>query len=212
MQTALVELHYWPCIQYFSKFLLYPQVVVEQHENYQKGSYRNRCILAAANGPLMLSIPLQQGKNQQQSIREVQISYRENWLSQHWRSIQSAYGKTPFFEHYADEIAPFYQNPTPSLFDWNRQLLEKALELLQLPVEVQWSEKYQREVSPNWVDLRQKIKVKHREQPEDTHFKPRPYPQAFLEKRGFLPNLSILDLLFCTGPQAIQILEASVVH
>jgi len=213
MQKALLELHYWPCVQYFSKLLKYPVVVIEQWENYQKGSYRNRCMLAAANGPLRLSIPLNQGKNQQQSIREVRINYRENWLEQHWRSIQSAYGKSPFFEHYADELRPLYTQKPQFLFDWNQQLLEIAIELLDLPVQLDWSSSYhkEKELPEDCRDLRNRISSKEHLAAEDPHFKAYPYSQAFAEKSGFLANLSILDLLFCTGPQAIQILEASTV-
>lgn len=212
MQKAIIELHYLPSIQYFTKLLRYSVIVLEQEENFQKGTYRNRCILASANGPLLLSIPLDKGKNQQQNIRQVSISYQAPWQKQHWKSIQSAYGRSPFFEYYADEFQPFYQQHYSTLFEWNLQLLEKLIELLQLPVQLEYSSAFSLLPPPDCVDLRNNIQAKSSRQKEDPHFFARPYPQAFLEKSGFLPNLSILDLLFCAGPQAIQILEESIVE
>ncbi len=207
MPQALIELHYLPSIQYFCKLLQYPQMEIEQEENYQKGSYRNRCRLAAANGPLTLSIPLDRGKNERQNIREVKINYRQDWQAQHWRSIQSAYGKSPFFEHYVEELAPFYQQPIEQLFAWNRALLECFIELLGLSVQLEWSTQYQTTLAPDQVDLRNTIQARPSRQVADPHFQALPYPQVFLEKSGFLPNLSILDLLFCMGPQATFHLE-----
>ena len=210
MPPALIELHYLPCVQYCTKLLWHPQLVLEDAENYQKGSYRNRCWIAATNGPLRLSIPLDRGKNEGQAIREVRINYRQDWQAQHWRSIQSAYGKSPFFEHYADELAPLYQSPVEYLFDWNLLLLQTLLQLLDLPSALAYSGQYYREVPPDWSDLRNTIQERPGRQVPDPHFSPRPYPQVFLEKRGFLPNLSILDLLFCTGPQATIYLEQCI--
>ena len=109
LSTAVLALHYLPCIQYFSKFILFQEVHIEQHEHYQKGSYRNRCHIAGVNGILRLSVPLKSGKNQKMPVRKVRISYDEPWQAHHWTSIRSAYGNAPYFEHYADQIAPFFQ-------------------------------------------------------------------------------------------------------
>ncbi|NJK84178.1 MAG: WbqC family protein [Saprospiraceae bacterium] len=107
-ETILLELHYLPCVHYFTKICQYPKVCLEQHENYLKRSYRNRCHLAAANGILRLSIPLEKGKNQQMPIRSVKIAYDEPWQKQHLKSIHTAYGNAPFFNDYMDELAYFY--------------------------------------------------------------------------------------------------------
>lgn len=210
-EAALLELHYLPCIQYFSKLVHYPTVYIEQWENYQKGSYRNRCRIAGANGVLRLSIPLQQGKNEQQNIREVRIAYREPWQSQHWASIRSAYGNAPFFEFYADEIQPFYRQPYEYLFDFSWALLEKMMELLRIECSLKLTRQYETVPSGPVKGLRNAIHPKaHRRQP-DPHFEPIAYPQVFMERHGFLPNLSILDLLFCTGPEAATLLEGSFI-
>ena len=210
-EGILLELHYLPCIQYFSKWYSHKSVCIEQHENYSKGSYRNRAHIAGANGILRLSIPLEKGKNEQQSIQEVKIAYHEKWQQQHWASIQSAYGNAPYFEFYADEFVPHYQQKYTYLFEFNKALLETILAQLQFSAKTHWTSKYEQEVEKKGLlDFRNGIFPKKHRQKEDIHFKVKPYPQVFSEKNGFLPNLSILDLLFCTGPQASLLLEACV--
>lgn len=212
MQSILLELQYLPCVQYFSKWLKYPSVLIEQHENYIKGSYRNRCHIAGVNGMLRLSIPLLKGKNEQQSIREVRIAYHESWQTQHWNSIASAYGNAPYYEHYVDEIAPFYKKKYEYLFDLNRDLLQCLLALIGLSTELTFTSSFKKNSGNDIFDFRNGIFPKKHRQKEDSGFRPVSYAQVFTEKNGFLPNLSILDLLFCTGPQALLILENSVNH
>lgn len=209
MQSILLELQYLPPIQYFSKWSKYDQVWIEQHENYLKGSYRNRCHIAGVNGLLRLSIPLLKGKNEGQSIQEVRIAYHEPWQTQHWTSISSAYGNAPFFEHYAPEIAPFFEKKYDFLFDLNRDLLCCLLRLIGLPDGLTFTSSFQKETAAEIYDFRNGIFPKKHRQKEDQAFKPVHYSQVFEEKNGFLPNLSILDLLFCTGPQALLIIEST---
>ncbi len=208
--SILLEIQYLPSVQYFAKFLQYPKVVIEQHENYRKGSYRNRCHLATANGIQRLSIPLQKGKNEQQSIRSVQITTGVHWATQHWQAIQTAYGKAPFFEHYADELKPFFTSPPPLLFDFNLQLLEQLLSLLQIDTPWQLSDRYLHETPAELVDWRNGIHPKPHRQLDDPHFQALAYGQVFSERTGFLPNLSILDLIFCLGPMASFHLEKCI--
>lgn len=183
--------------------------MLEAHENYQKGSYRNRCHIAGANGLMRLSIPLRKGKNEQLSIQKTEISYDEPWTSQHWHSLRSAYGNAPYFPYYQDEIEALFQERPKYLFDWNKSLLLLIIDLLQLPVEISLSDDFVKVVPADILDLRGHIHPKSHRQPVDHNFQPVPYPQLFEERHGFLPNLSILDLLFCTGPQAILYLEES---
>lgn len=206
---ARIELHYLPCLQFFSKFFLYEQVLLEGHEHYVKRSYRNRCHIGGANGLLRLSVPLQQGKNEQQPIREVRIATGQNWQHQHWQSIQSAYGKTPFFEHYAPELQPLFQREWTFLFDLNLELLHWAIDTLGLsPNTLSFTERYLPYPPPTIKDLHGRISPRNKAE-ADPAFNPQTYMQPFREKFGFLPNLSILDLLFCTGPEAPLILQAS---
>lgn len=207
----LIELQYFPPVQFFSKLLHSKQIVIEQHEHYVKGSYRNRCYIVGGNSIQRLTIPLIKGKNQQQDIRAVKIAYVENWQAQHWQSIQSSYGKSPFFEFYVDELAPFFKTPEVYLFDWNLKLLKKLMDLLSIDCEITFTNLYQKTEELDGVeDWRNGIHPKKHLQKKDPAFQPIRYAQVFEERHGFLPNLSILDLLFCTGPGAGEILRQSI--
>lgn len=209
--SILLELSYLPPVQYFTKLQHYALVLVEAQEHYAKGTYRNRCHIASANGLLRLSIPLEKGKNEQQPIQEVRIAYQEPWQHWHWEGIKSAYGKSPFFEHYADVLAPFYEKNYEFLFDWNWNLLQTLLQLIGIQSEMRFTTEYQKHTPAETLDFRNKISPKTHRQAEDPHFQPIRYEQVFIEKHGFLPNLSILDLLFCTGPEALSILMQSFI-
>ncbi len=203
----LVELQYFPSIQYFSKLLAYKKVEIEQHENYTKRSYRNRCHIASANGLQRLSIPLAKGKNESQNIRAVKIANDENWQSKHWTAIQSAYGSAPFFEFYADEIRPFFEEKQTFLFDYNIKILACLLDLLGMAVNWQLTAAYDKNPSEA-LDFRNQISPKINPK-NDANFQSPVYGQVFEEKLGFIENLSILDLLFCKGPESILLLEES---
>ncbi len=208
MKHILLELQYLPPVQYFSRLASYPVVYLEQHEHYAKGSYRNRCHIAGVNGVQRLSIPLRKGKNQQQSIREVQISYDEHWPSHHWHAIRSAYGNSPYFVHYADALEPVLKKKKEFLWDLNLELLQLMMKLIGLKTELRLTESYQAE--PDGIlDFREKI---HPKRPApDPSFRPVSYPQVFEDRHGFLPNLSVLDLLFCAGPASGNVLKNSEV-
>ncbi len=205
---ALIESQYFPPIQFFSKCLLYPNIVIEQHENYRKGTYRNRTLIAGANGKLRLTVPLEKGKNQRQNIQAVKISYAEAWQHQHWVAIRSAYGNAPYFDYYADYFEPFFKESYEFLFQLNTAILEQLLQILQISVSIQFSPAYQAKTGIDLIDLRNAIHPK--KLLPDPHYKEIVYPQVFQEKLGFLSNLSILDLLFCQGPETILILEKSI--
>jgi hypothetical protein len=208
-KTVLLELHYLPSIQYVSKLLQYPKVVLEQHENYSKGSYRNRCHLASSAGLLRLSLPLAGGKNQQQPIREVKLKYDEPWQSQHWTAIKSAYGKSPFFEHYEHQFLPIFQKKYLYLWEWNWDLLQVILDIISLEKNIQLTDQFEKEPIDGIVDFRNKISPKENNKEEDLDFKQAKYVQVFEAENGFLPNLSILDLIFCAGPEAVIYLQRS---
>jgi hypothetical protein len=204
--AVLIEIQYLPPVQFFSLFNRFEKVVIEQHENYRKGSYRNRCHIVGANGIARLSVPLIKGKNEQQNIKETGIFWHEPWAKRHWKTIQSAYGNAPYYEYYADELKPFFEKKYTHLFEWNKDLTIKLLELLQLDGHLEFTDHFEKEPSTEIVDYRNIISPKNKGLNLDTDFAPLPYDQVFSEKHGFLPNLSILDLLFCTGPEAINYL------
>ena len=205
--SILLSIQYLPSIQYFTKLVNYEQVWIEQHEHYQKGSYRNRCHLAGANGLLRLSIPLARGKNEQLPIRLVRIAYDEGWQRQHWMSIRSAYSRAPYFDFYAGKLEPFFQKKWEFLFDFNWELLQELKSMIGIECQLKLTESYEHQVSSETLDFRNSIFPKKHRQKEDLDFSAPKYRQLFEEKYGFLPNLSILDLLFCTGPEAILYLE-----
>ena len=135
-------------------------------------------------------------------IHKVEIDYKKPWFSEHWHSIKSAYGKSPFFEFYAEPIEQMIRSKPAHLFGLNQSLLEHLIRILQLDVHILETKDYG-EVPEGTLDLRESIHPKH----PKLAFEPLPYPQVFQERHGFTPNLSILDLLFCTGPQAPLLLK-----
>jgi len=207
----LIELQCFPPIHFFVEALIQKEVVLEAHENYRKGSYRNRYHIAGPNGLQRLSIPLSGGKHQQQPIQEVSISYEENWQNQHWRSISAAYGRAPFFIHYEDEIKAVLFNKSESLWTFNKTVLDCCTELLDLELDYRLSKEFLKIPSIEQNDRRNHFLPKNDEKQskstDSVH-----YPQVFQEKNGFLPNLSILDLIFCQGPQAGSRLQKAALN
>jgi len=207
-----MEMQYAAPIQYYTKFLMYNTIQMEQMENYSKGSFRNRTYIATANGILCLSIPLVKGKHQQTDIRAVYIDYSQDWRQVHWRSIRTAYGSAPFFEYYADPILQFYEKKHEKLFDFCIDFQKMMLNFLKINTKVEYTEVFELETKGTIVDFRNQISPKKYKIAEasDALFFPQPYPQLFEDRYGFLPNLSILDLLFCTGPEASMYLKNSI--
>ncbi|MEO6040208.1 MAG: WbqC family protein [Saprospiraceae bacterium] len=197
---------YWPPVAWFAQLWAKEKVCLEACENYQKGGLRNRCYIAGPNGVQRLSIPLETGKHQQKPVREVRIAYHEAWPRQHWRSIGTAYGNAPFFEHYSDELRPYFEKRYTFLFDLNLEILHFLLRKFGWPGSLQLSERYV--TSDQWPagqDFRPEFSGDIVDLPP--WFGAIPYPQVFTERQGFMPNLSALDLLFCCGKQAGEVLE-----
>ncbi len=208
-ETALLELHCFPPISYFSKFFSFDTIFIEQQENYRKGSYRNRFQIASANGPLSLSIPLSKGKNQQQAIIAVRICQETLWQRKYWTAIRSAYGKSPYFEYYSEDIKALLFNKEERLFEFNKAVLAYFIELFQIETKVAFTTTYNKLPNEGVIDLRNSISPKIPFPSADKYHQVLEYQQVFMEKTGFLPNLSILDLLFCQGPEAVITLTNS---
>lgn len=199
-QPVLLETQYLPPVSYFFLLAGAPAVYLEQQEHYVKGSYRNRCHIAAVNGVQRLSIPLRSGKNRQMPVKDVEIAYDEPWQSHHWHAIRSAYGNSPFFEHYADALAPFYKKKNyKRLWDWNLELLRLLMQLTKVRTPLHFTDYY--DPSPQALqDMREAI---HPKRPVEINgYSPVVYPQVFEDRLGFTANLSVIDLLFCAGPAA----------
>lgn len=201
MRRTLIELFYWPPVSWQSLAATSEGLLLEACENFQKGSYRNRCHIAGPNGVQRLSIPLQKGKHQQTPIREVRIANEEPWQRAHWRSIRTAYGNAPYFEHYADEVAPFFEKNYDFLFDLNLEIVQFLFKKSGWTGSIQLTESFRKpgaEMQTTGVfDARGCISP-NAPTPASL-FVPTPYPQVFSERHGFLADLSALDLLFCRG-------------
>ena len=205
----LIELPYWPPVSWLALAWSNKKLCLEACENFQKGSYRNRCHIAGPNGVQRLSIPLQKGKHQQTPIRDVRIAYDEPWQLLHWRSICTAYGNAPYFEHYAGEIEIFYQKRFEFLFDYNLEILHFFFKKTDWLMEVNLTKSFQAQTDPDQIlDMRTAISPKSPTPPD--HFWAAPYAQVFLERHGFLPDLSALDLLLCCGKESTSVLQNSI--
>lgn len=205
MQSVYLSTSYLGPIQQYCKLLQYPEVHIETAENYIKQTYRNRCTIAAANGALSLSIPIIKPDTLKCPTKDIRISDHGNWRHLHWNALVSAYNMSPFFEYYADEFAPFYEKKYDYLFDFNEELRNLVCELLDIQPNIIYTTNYENEVEN---DFREIIRPKH--EGIDSEFKAEPYYQVFRDKYGFLPNISIADLLFNMGPEGLLILRKSI--
>ena len=199
MTTALLQTTYFGPVQWYQKLKRYDHCVIEQYDSYQKQTYRNRCVIATANGLQALTVPVEVG-GKKKEVREVRISDHNQWRRVHWNALQSAYSESPFFEYYADDIRPFFEQKYEFLIDFNEAIRQKMCELLDIETSVSYSSEFR--VHGSWFrDFREVIHAKHPQ--DDPGFQPRSYWQVFQHRYGFQPNLSILDLLFCMGPEAV---------
>lgn len=192
----------FPSIATFIAIAKAEKVVFEVHDNYQKQTYRNRCYVYAANGKLQLSIPVVFSQKNRQKYSEVKIANEYNWQDNHWKTLESAYKTSPFFEFYEDELKFLFHQIFDSILDFNLKCFDVLCDCLQLEVDYTKTELFNK--SPeNIDDLRPLVNAKKEIQlPFDK------YQQVFSEKHGFISNLSILDLLFNEGPNALNYLES----
>lgn len=193
-------------MQWYSKLrhCMGQSVDIEACESFQKQTYRNRCVIATANGPQALTIPVTHGDSN--LISDTLISDHGNWRHLHWQALQTAYGESAFFEYYADDIRPFYEKRWERLLDYNMDAARLMCRLLDIDVELVLTKQYAASVDNPMAagDFRNAIRPKN--PPHDEAFTPHEYYQVYRERHGFVPNLSILDLLFNEGPQAILFL------
>ena len=211
MKEVLLSTTYFGPIQWYQKLYRAEEVFIERCESFQKQTYRNRCLIATTNGLQALTIPVVRDQsnrlsdtNQDQEpislIHSIRISDHGNWRHLHWNALKSAYGESPFFDYYQDDIRPFFEQRWDYLFDFNEAIREKMCELLDIQPKVSYTEEFASTVN-NITDFRSSINPKHPE--PDPDFTPKRYYQVYEQKHGFLPNLSILDLLFNMGPESI---------
>ena len=204
MTRIAIDLHYLPSLEYFTAIDGAEELLLFPNDSYQRQSFFNRTRVLLANKVETLSIPIQ-GRRPRIPMKAVTIDYGQKWQAIHLRGIQSAYGKAPFFEYYFPYFEQVYERQEESLWNMNLQLLTICLKLLRWPVKLTVVEKG--EISADIMDIRGQIAPK-RAFSENPFYLPVPYTQLF--GVDFEPNLSILDLLFCVGPEAERILKQSL--
>jgi len=202
LSTVYLSTAYLAPVEYYMQMQAFPKIVIEKHCNYVKQTYRNRCVIATANGTQTLSIPVERPGTIKCCTKDIRISEHGNWRHLHWTAIQSAYHSTPFFEYYAGDFIGFYEQQYDFLFDFNESLRETVIKLLDIEPEIVYSTEYKTDFLPNEIDYREAI---HPKKPSvENVFKP--YYQVFESKFGFQPKLSIIDLLFNMGPESVLLL------
>lgn len=203
--ALLIDLQCFPCIDYIKKVIEEKYVKIEKYESFQKTSFRNRYVIAGANGLTNLTIPVAGGREQKALITDIKIDNTTGWKTRHWRSITSAYSKAPFFDFYRDEVKDMLFNPDENLFNFNVFILSKLCNMLSINPVIVFTEQYSK-LSME-TDFRNRFLPKSFQAEAD--WKPR-YSQVFEDRLGFQPNLSILDLLFCEGPNSGNLLQQSI--
>ena len=193
---------YWPNIQYLYYVLNADSICIDLHEHYQKQSYRNRTKILSANGELSLSIPIKNWE-EHAPVKDIEISYAEDWQKQHWRSITSAYKNSPYFDFLEDELISFYDREYKFLHEYNAEQIKWIIKAFRLKKEITYSNEYIE--SNTLLDLREEIHPK--KEIKEAHLKElleKPYYQTFSDKMGFVPNLSVLDLIFNEGIKCVN--------
>lgn len=202
-KPVLLPTSYLPPVHYFMLMAAAPEVLIEKHETYPKRTFRNRCEIYSANGRLALTIPVTKVDGNHTRVDRVAISGQYDWQTLHWRAIRMAYTNTPFFLFYKDDIELFYQRKFDNLFSLNFQLLKEVVSLIGLEVKILVTDTFEKDPEDK-EDYRYFLSPKF----DISSFKFKPYYQAFAEKHGFIPGLSILDLLFNMGPETGDILSS----
>lgn len=216
----LTELQYQPPAALFAELLRADGLLLEAHEHYRKQTFRNRCLIRTAQGVQPLTVPVVDGNRAEKvSVAAIEIDYRQNWIHRHWRTLQTAYGNSPYFEYYADYLHDIYVRKPILLFDLNLQFLRLLLRCFRLPLPLSLTANYLPDYSAqpslenyglatatlplvdrrDWLTPKAVSKTAEPDSPA-AHLLVRPYPQVF--GPGFEPGLSVLDLLFSQGPAA----------
>ena len=211
--ACLLTTAYLPPVDYFFAIAHSDRLLLEQHENYQKQSWRSRCRILSAGGPEDLSIPVVKEERRSRPIRDIRIDYGEPWLQHHIRAFSAAYNASAYYDYYADDLLPILEKKPAFLFDLNLALLEKLLVLLDLSVPVALTERYEPGLPGDVLDGRARIQPKYKGESLLAEYgREQAYYQVFVNRipgqagddgaSTFIPNLSILDLLSAEGPDA----------
>lgn len=205
---AILSTAYLGNLHYYAR-LLAPGAAIDLHEHYVKQSFRNRCVILSAGGPLTLAVPVHHSGSVKTPVRDIRIDHSKRWQHRHWQAICSAYRNSPYFVHYEADFAPFYEKQFSFLADLNNGLQETVLRLLGVCAAPAFTEAYAERVSES-ADFRASISPKRRLQRPDPAYTPPEYWQVFGDRFPFESDLSVIDLLFCEGPGALGLLRAAL--
>ena len=198
---AVLPMFYLPPVEYFVKLNTYrANILIEKEEHFPKQTYRNRANVYTPDGVLGLTVPVIKGSKNHTKVKDIKISYDFNWQRLHWLSLQACYRRSAYFEYYEDELAPFYEKKFDYLFDYNEQLLQFVLKAMKMKIDYGFTKSYEASYE-ELADFRESINPK-----QETDFNQNQYFQVFEERKGFLKNLSIVDLLFNQGPHSVNYL------
>lgn len=202
MKKIVLNSVYLGNIQYFTALKNADEVLIEIYDHYEKQSFRNRTEIYGANGLLKLIIPLER-RGKRMPMNSVKLDNDQRWRFEHWRSLESAYRSSPYFEYYEDHFEPFFKKEYTYLAEFNQLLQEKVLSLLQIDTKISYTTSYEK-THEGYTDLRNTI---HPRLKPNEQIPAAGYYQVFDAKCGFIPNLSILDLMFNEGPRGVSLLS-----
>lgn len=210
MQQCILPLFYWGPVQYHAKLIDKQKVWLEQFETYPKQTYRNRCEIYGPNGKQALQVPVEKGSFHKTLFCDLKIAYHTAWQKNHFKSIEAAYRSAPFYEYYIDEVIPVYQKQPKFLLDLNLIIFEQVLDWLNLDLDWELTRDFQLVFDGD--DCRNTMHPKAAKNKPDAGFFPVTYIQGFEQRHGFIPNLSILDLIFNTGPDTLSLIKSSLIR
>lgn len=195
-----IESQYFPCLTVSKILSIQTHIGILLYEPFRKMSFQNRCIIPTANGLVGLSVPLVGGRDNKLPMGQVRIDHKQRWQTIHWRTITSAYNRSPFFEFYAHSLEPLFQAPVEFLHEWNGMVLNWLIQQFNFSLFVENIHAFSE--GQRWEHP---LPANYREQRFVTGLPE--YQQVFQDRHGFIPNVSSMDLLFCTGPQAVRLLH-----
>ena len=200
--NLLIHPNYLPAISQLKLIIDSKKLTFEINDNFKKQSYRNRTYIYGANGLLLLSIPVIHSQKNRKKFKDVKIAYDYDWLTQHLKSFQISYRSSPFFEYYEDKLVDLYVRREKYLYDFNLRSIDVLFDMLQINLEYDFTKGYREQYS-DILDYRNNYKKLN------SSFKIKEYTQVFESKHGYIENLSVLDLIFNEGPNAINFLKTS---